>query len=271
MKLLQLIADSGGTKTDWYGLNNEKKQLFFTTESYHPSTIDEDFIKRQQIFWKNYDVSDCQLKFYGSGCLKDDKKQLLKSILEKLGFPSPSVESDLFAAYKALKTTPEMIAICGTGSVLFKVENEQITELRGGLGWDKGDEGSGSYFGKLLIERLGDNKSACPEIFEQINQWRPFEELIEMQNSIESKSIYSQLSYVLKDKTESPFLIEIHRKNINLFFDLYCNNINSISIVGSYAFYLKSYFEEACKLRNIELLEVVERPIIEIYKDFINS
>ncbi len=47
MKFIRLIADSGGTKTDWCGIDEQKEKHSFTTESYHPIVIDTDFTARE--------------------------------------------------------------------------------------------------------------------------------------------------------------------------------------------------------------------------------
>lgn len=261
MKFIRIIADSGGTKTDWCALDQENKIHRFTTESYHPLHVNELFVSRQLEFWNQYDISDCFIHFYGAGCLREENQQKMKSLFDRLGFSSVLVESDLFAASRVAGEECDMVAICGTGSVLFKVEHEQLTELRGGLGWEDGDEGSGFYFGKLLLERLKTAGNNYPEIRNVIEKWKTFDELYSIQGKPESKSVYSKLSSLLTDYRSNPLVSSVHIENVQLFLELYAKECSSIGFVGSYAFHMKDFFEISCKTRNIKAFSFVERPI----------
>lgn len=269
MKFTKLIADSGGTKTDWFGVDDQGDHHRFTTESYHPLQVDEAFINRQLEFWKQHTISDCILHFYGAGCLQEEKQEKMKAVFRKIGFADAFVESDLFAAAKAVNNENGMIAICGTGSVLFKVEHEQLVELRGGLGWDQGDEGGGFYFGKLLLQRLEDHPGDYPEIRNVIEKWKNMEELVSVKGKPESKSEYARLAALFSGHLSHPLIAGVHMENIQLFLQLYAGGCPSIGFVGSYAFYLQDYFRLACQMRGIEVTGFIERPIELLAKDFL--
>jgi hypothetical protein len=269
MKINYIIADSGGTKTDWcFFIENDdktKQKIFHITESYHPNYIDENFILHQIDFWKKYDIRTCKLFFYGSGCLLKENKEKTKNLFQKLGFKNILVESDILAVSLSLEKECEIKGICGTGSVLFKHNSfNNNFEFYGGLGWKLGDEGSGFYFGKLLVEKINFYKKKYPEILNILEDYYSLQYLKNIINKIESKKIFSSLSLIFKDYAEHPFISAIHIENIQLFLKKYVNNISSISLVGSYAYNLKIYFEAACKTRKIELIEVIERPIFKL-------
>lgn len=269
MKFIRIIADSGGTKTDWCGIDEQNELHRFTTESYHPLHLDETFIVRQLEFWKQYDVSDCFLHFYGAGCLREENQQKMNVFFEKVGFSSILVESDLFAASRVVGEECDMVAICGTGSVLFKVEHEQLTELRGGLGWERGDQGGGFYFGKLLLERLKATGGNYPEIRDTIEKWKSIDELYSIWDKPESKSVYSKLSSLLSNYRSHPLISSVHLENIQLFLELYAKGCSSIGFVGSYAFHMSDYFEISCKTRDIKVFSFVERPIEILSKELL--
>jgi hypothetical protein len=220
-------------------------------------------------FWKQYDISDCFLHFYGAGCLREENQRKMEHFLQSLGFLSILVESDLFAAVRVVGDEGEMVAICGTGSVLFKVEHGQLIELRGGLGWEQGDEGGGFYFGKLLLERLNTIGNNYSEIRDLIEKWKPLDELYSIQGMPESKSIYSKLSFVLVDYQSHPLISSVHIENIQLFLERYASECTTIGFVGSYAFYMRDYFEIACKKRNIKAFSFIERPIDILSKELL--
>lgn len=271
MKLIRLIADSGGTKTDWCGINDCGEKHTFTTESYHPLNIDEDFIVRQVDFWKQHDISECSLHFFCSGCLREENQLKLIDLFKQLGFKSQLVESDLFAAARVVYEDSQMTAICGTGSVLFKIEYEQLIELRGGLGWEKGDEGSGFYFGKLLIERLNKNKSAYPEIIEKLEEFKRLDELTDFINTPQSKGYFSKLPKLFSEFQSHPLIASVHLENVLLFLKLYAYEVTSIGFVGSYAFHNQQFFNMGCSLLNIRATAFIERPIERISNNLLTK
>jgi len=65
-----LIADSGGSKTDWCLVDYLGNRNNFTTDSYHPHLINEDWIGAKRDFWLDYtSVYSITLHFFGAGCL----------------------------------------------------------------------------------------------------------------------------------------------------------------------------------------------------------
>lgn len=266
MKFTRLIADSGGTKTDWSGVDEDNQQHRFTTESYHPLKVDDEFVDRQLEFWNRYDISECFLHFFGAGCLHEENQQKMRTVFKKIGFSDVLVESDLFAAARVVGNEKGMIAICGTGSVLFKVRHGQLLELRGGLGWEQGDEGGGFYFGKLLLEQLREHGNEYQEIRNVIERWKSIDELYAIWNKPESKGIYSQLSVLLTNYQSHPLIASVHMENVRLFLERYAEGVTSISFVGSYAFHMKNYFNTVCKSENIKISTFVERPMDVLIK-----
>ncbi|MCO5261023.1 MAG: hypothetical protein M9916_12860 [Crocinitomicaceae bacterium] len=265
-KLKRVIGESGGTKTDWLLIDENNQQKEFTTVSYHPIYVNDKFISEQREFWGDYDLSNCILDFYGSGCLKEEKQELMKNAFCQIGFGSAiDVKSDIHAAYLAVNDEEGMIAICGTGSVLFKIENQQLVEIRGGLGWEKGDEGSGFYFGKLIVQAIKQERK-YPEIVEAIEKWMPLEELFSIEHLEASKSIYSQLPKVLSSFENHPFVVSTHLKNVQLFLDNYAKGVTKISFVGGYAHHFQTFFRLACNERNIEIGVFVKRPMDALVK-----
>ena len=50
MRNLFLVADSGGTQTDWCFVSETGVREYFTTKSFHPSNWNEDFFKELENF-----------------------------------------------------------------------------------------------------------------------------------------------------------------------------------------------------------------------------
>lgn len=259
MKLKRLIAESGGTKTDWFGLDAAGEKVLFSTESYHPLHINDEFRAKQQKFWSAYDLSECILHFYGAGCLQEENKNTVAEFLSACGFKDPIVASDLFAADRALGEHNGMVAICGTGSAIFSIQHDQLVELRGGLGWETGDEGSGFYFGKLVLERIAHTHDEL--LVQTIEEWMPVEELMTMRGKKDSKYHFAHLSKILAPQKKHPVVSEIHLENVNLFLEKYAHDVQELSFIGSYAFNQQEFFKRACANRGIYVHTFIERPV----------
>ena len=153
---IKLIADSGSTKTEWCLLKNNKPVLF-TTEGMSPyfintTQIEEIITKEVFPFIKKKKVDE--IYFYGTGCKNPANKKMFKNIFHQL-FPDAAVvvDNDLSGAAKALCGDEKGIAcILGTGSNSCYYNGKKIVKNSPGLGFILGDEGSGAYFGKKVIQ-----------------------------------------------------------------------------------------------------------------------
>lgn len=153
---IKLIADSGSTKTEWCLLKNTKETLF-TTEGMSPYFVNasqiEEIIQRGVIpIIKRNKVNE--IFFYGTGCKNPVHKRMFTGIFQK-SFPASRVviDNDLSGAAKALCGDEKGIAcILGTGSNSCYYNGRRIVKNSPGLGFILGDEGSGTYLGKKVIQ-----------------------------------------------------------------------------------------------------------------------
>ncbi|MFL5773014.1 MAG: N-acetylglucosamine kinase [Flavisolibacter sp.] len=151
-----LIADSGATKAEWCLIKNGKKQTVFT------QGISPYFLNQEQISTlvqselkgklKTPDIDD--LYYYGTGCSNAGNAALVKKSLLKV-FPAAniSVNTDLMAAARAVCGHEKGIAcILGTGSNSCYFNGKKIIKNSPGLGYVLGDEASGAYLGKKVLQ-----------------------------------------------------------------------------------------------------------------------
>lgn len=250
IKSLMLIGESGGTKTDWCLVIGTKKR-FFTTASYHPRNFTEEFIVEQQQFWKQFpELINCQIFFYGSGCYKSEAQAEMFHLLSKVGLHDSKVYSDILGASIAMKLNGNWGAIAGTGSVVFKADSYEVFELIGGKGRDLGDEGSGYYFGKLLLEALSLN-----QIDPSINAT--------VKERIKNREI-SEFPKLLYDFKKNKSILQLHKNNVSLFVEKHLINITEINFCGSYAFYHKEIFTKVLKENGINAGVFIDRPLQHI-------
>ena len=95
-----------------------------------------------------------EIHFYGTGCNNPISKRTVQKALKKV-FPAASVhiDHDLMGAALALCGESRGIAcILGTGSNSCYFNGKRIVSNSPGLGYILGDEGSGAYLGKKVLQ-----------------------------------------------------------------------------------------------------------------------
>jgi N-acetylglucosamine kinase-like BadF-type ATPase len=156
MPLVKLIADSGATKTEWCLLNGGKKTIFITQgmSPYFISPEQMEIILRQELQPKLKRIQIDEIYYYGTGCSNPGNARSVKNVFKKI-FPESETEvtHDLMAAAKALCGDEKGIAcILGSGSNSCYYNGNKIVKNSPGLGYILGDEGSGAYLGKKVIQ-----------------------------------------------------------------------------------------------------------------------
>jgi glucosamine kinase len=151
-----LIADSGATKCEWCLLSNGKKKKI-VTHGVNPYYIPAEAITalfEKELLPKLKQVKIEAIYFYGAGLSATANVKMLTRVLRSL-FPSAAIEvnHDLLAAARALCGKEKGIScILGTGSNSGFYNGKKIVKNNPGLGFILGDEGSGAYLGKKVVQ-----------------------------------------------------------------------------------------------------------------------
>lgn len=154
---LQLVADSGSTKTDW-----AVGGLRVSTQGINPIHQDDETIARilhdellPQLTTLPPDAIT-SIRFYGSGVRPEQQKHIERLLAEAL--PSATdieARSDLLGAARALSTGRESICcILGTGANSCLFDGTDIVANIPPMGYILGDEGSGAVLGIRLLNGL---------------------------------------------------------------------------------------------------------------------
>jgi N-acetylglucosamine kinase-like BadF-type ATPase len=156
MPLIKLIADSGATKTEWCLLRGNKKTIFITQgmSPYFISGEQMQYILKEELLPKIEKIKIDEIYYYGTGCANPENAKLVEKVFQNI-FSDINIEvtHDLMAAAKALCGDKKGIAcILGTGSNSCYYNGKKIMKNSPGLGYILGDEGSGAYFGKKVIQ-----------------------------------------------------------------------------------------------------------------------
>jgi N-acetylglucosamine kinase-like BadF-type ATPase len=149
-----VIADSGGSKTDWRLIRGETI-LQYRSSGYNPNThplsvLEESLKKQFEAIRKNVTA----LYFYGAGL--STSHPALTALLKDF-FPEAHVDtcSDVLGACRALAGREKgFIGILGTGSAACFYDGEQVVIQKPSMGYILGDEGSGAALGKALLRHI---------------------------------------------------------------------------------------------------------------------
>jgi len=179
---MQIIADSGGTKTDWRFIyqNGHIEQL--TSSGLNPNYISNSEMKqmlKEELHLDSKEPLEA-VHFYGAGCSNIHNGQRIKDALSDRLSLDPSlieVNHDLLAAARASASDqPGIVCILGTGSNACSYDGFEIVEEMVNLGYVLGDEGSGAYVGKNIIKAYLENdmpeevRMSFNKVFPEINQ-----------------------------------------------------------------------------------------------------
>lgn len=153
---IALIADSGATKAEWCLLNNGKKKILFT-QGISPYFLNTDQIAElllKELVPKLKKVTVEHIFYYGTGCSNiENAKNIKKALVRVFPKAQASVNTDLMGAARAVCGHEKGIAcILGTGSNSCYYNGKNIVKNSPGIGYVLGDEGSGAYLGKKVIQ-----------------------------------------------------------------------------------------------------------------------
>lgn len=274
---VKLIADSGATKCEWCLLQNGKKKTILT------QGISPYFLNGQQIIsllqkellpkLKLTDVNE--IYFYGTGLSNPNNSKIIKQSLKKL-FPSAAIEvnTDLLAAARALCGNKKGIAcILGTGSNSCYYNGKKIVKNSPGLGYILGDEGSGAYLGKKVIQHYLYNTFDADLMARFDAKFTTTTvEILEKVYKEPLANRYLATFAVFLAENRGHYMIEnIIEDGLNDFFFTHLYKfreswIMPINFIGSVAFGFKDILQELCGTYELELGNVLKKPMDGLVK-----
>ncbi len=274
---IQLIADSGSTKCEWCLLGTSKKKII-TTHGISPYFLTrEQIVKLLQEYLlpelKNAAIDE--LHFYGTGLSNPSNLKIIRIALKEL-FPNTKIilEDDLLGASRALCGNEKGIAcILGTGANSCYYNGKKIMKNSPGLGYILGDEGSGSYLGKKVIQYYLYNTFDEDLIHRFNKQFNVTKDMI--LDSVYKKPLanrYLASFSIFLAENRGHFMVEnIIEDGLNDFFLTHLYKYNEswklpINFTGSIAFGFKDILQELCNSYKLELGTVLQSPMEGLIK-----
>ena len=285
-----LIADSGSTKCDWVLIKEDKSRENYLTMGFNPffhsSELIVNEIKKELLPKLQGSILDPQHRraqkptgllmsifFYGAGCSSEKRNLIVKNALKTV-FPAAEilVDHDLRAsAYSVYEGEPCIACILGTGSNSCFFDGKNIYEEVPALGYILGDEGSGSYYGKILLRKflyhqLPDSINSTLQ-----NEYKLTKEIIfdKVYRQPDPNVYLASFFKVLVKHKEEKVTREIIR---NGFLDFMKNHICcyknfkkvKANFVGSVSFCFEDILGEAAAEMKISIGKVIKQPINDL-------
>lgn len=267
-----LLADSGATKAEWCLLNNGKKKILFTQgiSPYFLNTGQIAELLEKELVPKIKNVTVEHIHYYGTGCSNVDNVRSIKKALNKIFAKAQvKVNTDLMAAARALCGHEKGIAcILGTGSNSCYYNGKNIVKNSPGIGYVLGDEGSGAYLGKKVIQYYLYNT------FDEDLRARFDAKFVttaaEILDNVYKKPLpnrYLASFALFLAENRGHYMIEnIIEDGLNDFFFQHLCKYNEIwkqpvNFVGSVAYGFKDVIEQLCSSYEFELGTVLKNPM----------
>jgi N-acetylglucosamine kinase-like BadF-type ATPase len=274
---IKLIADSGATKCEWCLVQNGKKKTIFT-QGISPYFLKEaqivELLKKELMGKLKNSIPDIVF-FYGTGLSNPKNVKIIRSALKKL-FTTAKIEvnTDLLAAARALCGTEKGIAcILGTGSNSCFYNGKKILKNSPGLGYVLGDEGSGAYLGKKVVQYYL-YKTFDADLMARFDaKFTTY--AMEILENVYKKPLanrYLASFTIFLAENRGHYMIEnIIEDGINDFFFTHLYKYKEswthpISFIGSVAYGFKDVLAELCHSYELELGNVLKKPMDGLLK-----
>jgi glucosamine kinase len=272
-----LIADSGATKCEWCLVEGKKKKTIFTMgiSPYFLTAAQIKEIAEKEVLAKFSSFNITQVYFYGTGCKNENNRKIIVTTLKKVFVKAGvKVSHDMMGAAISLCGNQKGVAcILGTGSSSCFFNGKTIVKSRTGLGYVLGDEGSGAYLGKIVLQYYLYNT------FDDELRYR-FEELYKTNETEILENVYRKplpskylagYANFLGDNRGHYMVENIIEDGLNDFFFSHIIKYNEswknpVHFVGGVAYAFKDVVKELCRSYELELGKIIKNPMEGLVK-----
>lgn len=272
MPYIKLIADAGATKTEWCLLQNGKAKTIITAgiSPYFLNTAQIVELLQKELLPDIKNVQPDKIFYYGTGCINPDNKKIVKKALTTVFKRAiAAVTHDVDGAAKGLCGNNKGIAcILGTGSSSCYYNGKKIVKNRPGLGYALGDEGSGAYLGKKVVQYYMYNTfdEDLRSRFDATFLTNSTEILENVYKKPLPNRYLATFARFLADNRGHYMIENIIEDGLNDFFFMHlCKYAEAwkypISFVGGVAYGFKDVLKELCNCYSFELGNVLQKPM----------
>ncbi len=274
---VKLIADSGSTKTEWCLLNGKKK-INAVTQGISPYFLTGEQVReilQTELIPKLKKAIPDEIFFYGTGCSNPSNVKMIRQAIQSV-FPGAAVkvDHDLAGAAKDLCGNEKGVAcILGTGSNSCFYNGKKIVKNSPGLGYVLGDEGSGTYLGRKVLQYYLYN-TFDPDLMDRFNA-KYQTNITEILDAVYKKPLPNRYlagfaGFLAENRGH--FMIEnIIEDGFN---DFFFNHIYKyreswtlpIHFVGSVAYGFRDILKDMCHSYELQIGKVLKNPMEGLIK-----
>jgi len=272
---MQLIADSGSTKTSWRLVKSNNEIIKASTIGYSPHYLTTDKIawSMTETLLPQLNVESNEIKeiyFYGTGCSTPKSIDVIVKAFEHVfSTAKVIVDHDLLGAARALcGKKPGIACILGTGSNSCLYDGHQIKDNIPSLGFILGDEGAGASLGRRLVKSYFYRE--MPQDIE-----KEFKSLYKLDKEAIFEHVYkselpsrymAQFTKFMGERLNHPYIWDLAKKEFEAFMEtqvLKYENVDKLPIhfLGSIAFYFKPVLDEIFQEHGLQLGRIIQEPI----------
>jgi glucosamine kinase len=267
-----LIADSGSTKCEWCLLSNGRKKIIYT-QGISPYFLNGPQIQsllNKELLPGLKRINVDQVCYYGTGLGSTENIIFLRKVLKKI-FVNAKIEAseDILAAARASSGKSKgVVSILGTGSNSCYFNGKKIVKGISGLGYVLGDEGSGAYLGKKVLQYYLYNT------FDEELRYRFDAKYVttraEILDNIYKKPLpnrYLASFAIFLAENRGHYMIEnIVEDGLNDFFFMHLCKYNEtwkypVHFVGGVAYGFRDVIKELCSTYEFELGTILQKPM----------
>ena len=270
---VKLVADSGATKCEWC-LIQPRKTTIFVTQGLSPYFLGKeamtDIIRKEVLPNLSKNTSIDSVHFYGTGLGNPNHAKMVNKVLKSI-FPSSKIEvnTDILAAARALCGNENGIAcILGTGSNSCYYNGKKIVKNRAGIGYILGDDGSGAYLGKKVVQYyLYETFDAeLMEKFKKQYGLSPTEILENVYQKPLANRYLASFTLFLAENRGHYMIENIIEDGLNDFFYQHLLKYKEIweypiNFIGSVAFGFSDILQELCSAYEFKVGKILQKPM----------
>ncbi|MBC8046845.1 MAG: N-acetylglucosamine kinase [Fimbriimonadaceae bacterium] len=274
-----LIADSGSTKTEWVVLDAQGDAIdTFITKGFSPNSVSTLFIvnelKNSAPFMKAISFVQ-KIFFYGTGCSSPETNAIISDALKFfINETEIYIQNDLYASVHATAgSEAAIVCILGTGSNSCYFDGTTVHGDDFSLGYILGDEGSGSFMGKIILRdyfynNMPDDLHKTFQLKYNLFRNDVIESIYRKERASEFLASFNPF---IKEHISHAYCRQIVENSFQLFikhFVLRFDNVASMPVhfTGSVAYNFKEILTDIVQKNNLQCRKIIASPMGELVK-----
>jgi len=262
-----IVADAGGTSTQWRVVLNGKIDQFETIgfNAYTHNLEDLKTSIRQTLGAETFEIPTY---VYAAGIATQEQKEIVTKSLSEIFLSGLSVENDLIGVARGLCGREEGNAcILGTGSNACYYDGVGVNSVSASLGYVLGDEGSGAHLGKKLMIGVfrGQFEKEIIESFQREYNLTSHDVIQRIYHQPRPNHFLASFALFVHKNRHHPEMYRLVINAFEAFFDGFFQQSDKLDIPfsfsGSIAWHFSDMLREVAGSKGLYLKSIVQSPV----------